>query len=249
LHDEDGETAMLIIPAIDLQAGRCVRLRQGDFAEVRVYADDPVAVAREFARSGAPRLHLVDLDGARTGSPQHWPVVRRIVSEAGIPCQFGGGLRCEADLQAAWDCGVSWCIVGTRAFQDPAWFESMVQRYPQRLYLSVDVRDGLVATHGWQNTTTLRVEEVLERFADWPLAGFIITDIGRDGMLCGVDARRFQPLVQRCRLPLIASGGISSLADLAQLQAAGVAGCIIGKALYEGRINLHQALKQSPSAC
>lgn len=234
---------MLIIPAIDLQAGRCVRLRQGNFAESTVYGDDAVSIARHWEQLGAPRLHLVDLDGARLGSPQNWPVVRRIVQEVRIPCQLGGGLRSTADLEAAWEVGVGWCVIGTQAFEEPAWFESMVQRYPQRLYLSVDARDGLVATHGWQNTTPLRVEDVVQRFADWPLAGFILTDIRRDGMLCGVNTDWLNRLVQQVRLPILASGGIGSLADIAQLRTVGVAGCIVGKALYEGRIRLDEALE------
>jgi phosphoribosylformimino-5-aminoimidazole carboxamide ribotide isomerase len=234
---------MLIIPAIDIQGGRCVRLRQGDFSAETVYAEDPVAVAEHWADLGAPRLHLVDLDGARTGRPQNLEAVRRIIERVPVPCQLGGGLRSEEDLRSAFEAGVSWCIVGTQAFLAPEWFRTMTRTFAGRLWLGVDVRAGRVATHGWLNTTHLAAEEVLHHFADWPIAGFIVTDIHRDGMLSGVNAQWLEGLVRHSRLPIIASGGVTSLDDIAQLRSVGVAGCIIGKALYEGHLDLRAALR------
>lgn len=234
---------MLVIPAIDVQGGKCVRLRQGEFADRTVYADDPLAVAEHWVELGAPRLHLVDLDGARLGQPQNLKLVQRIVERVQVPCQLGGGLRTEKDLRAAFDCGLAWCVIGTQAFLAPDWFRAMCQMFPGRLWLGVDVRDGLVATHGWQNTTNLEPKTVLAAFADWPLAGFIVTDIRRDGMLSGVDAEWFGQLARQTQLAVLASGGVTSLVDIERLKAAGVAGCIIGKALYEGRLDLRQAVR------
>ncbi|GBD36678.1 1-(5-phosphoribosyl)-5-[(5-phosphoribosylamino) methylideneamino] imidazole-4-carboxamide isomerase [bacterium HR36] len=233
---------MLIIPAIDIQGGRCVRLRQGDFASETVYADDPVAVAEHWAVQGAPRLHLVDLDGARTGRPQNLQTVRRIVERVPVPCQLGGGLRSEGDIRAAFACGVQWCVIGTQALLTPGWFAALCQAFPQRLWLGVDVRDGLVATHGWQQTISQTAEDVLAQFVSWPIAGFIVTDIRRDGMLAGVNVEWLQHLVRQTQLPIIASGGVSSLQDIARLCQVGVAGCIVGKSLYERKLDLRQAL-------
>lgn len=238
---------MLIIPAIDLRSGRCVRLRQGDFDAETVYGDDPVAVGEYWVRRGAPRLHLVDLDGARLGRPQQLDIVRRIVERAAVPCQLGGGLRSEVDLCAAFTCGVTWAVIGTQALQAPEWFREMCQKFPHRLWLGVDVRDGFVATHGWQKTTELDPEEVVSHFSAWPIAGFIVTDISRDGTLSGVRAGWLGQLAQRTTLPVIASGGIATLDDIRQLRAAGLAGCIIGKALYEGQLDLRAAIQAASS--
>ncbi|MCS7166052.1 MAG: 1-(5-phosphoribosyl)-5-[(5-phosphoribosylamino)methylideneamino]imidazole-4-carboxamide isomerase [Gemmatales bacterium] len=234
---------MLIIPALDLRSGRCVRLRQGDFDTETVYGDDPVALAEYWVRLGAARLHLVDLDGARLGQPQQLDIVQRIVERTAVPCQLGGGLRSEFDLRAAFNCGVTWAVIGTQAFLAPEWFREMCHKFPHRLWLGVDVRDGFVATHGWQKTTELDPAEVVSHFSAWPIAGFIVTDISRDGTLCGVRAHWLGQLAQGTTLPVIASGGIATLDDLRQLRAAGLAGCIIGKALYEGRFDLRAAMQ------
>lgn len=215
---------------------------QGDFSCETVYANDPVAVAQRWAELGAPRLHIVDLDGARLGRPQNLQTVRRIVERVQIPCQLGGGLRSESDLRAALDCGVCWCILGTQAFGAVDWFRDMCETFPGRLWLGVDVKDGMVATHGWQNTLRVTPEVVLEQFGDWPIAGFIVTDIRRDGTLSGVDAEWLGQLTRWTSLPVLASGGISSLTDITRIKEAGLAGCIVGKALYEGRIDLREAL-------
>jgi len=234
---------MLILPAIDLRGGKCVRLAQGDYARETVFGDDPEAMARRWVGEGARALHLVDLDGAREGRPVNGDVIRRIVQAVDVPCQVGGGLRTEADIEATLETGVARVVLGTRALQDPAWVRQMAQAYPKRIVLGLDARDGKVATHGWLNTSEASVLDVAREFANWPLYAIVYTDIARDGMLEGPNVEGLAALAEAVPLPVIASGGVTTLDNVRDLMARNVFGCIIGRALYEGKIDLSAVME------
>ena len=233
---------MLIFPAIDLRGGCCVRLRQGDYAQETVFGDDPVAIARRWVGQGATVLHIVDLDGARSGHPVNGDCVRAIVEATDVPCQLGGGLRTEADIEGAFSRGVARVVLGTRALQDPAWVREMAQRYVGRIVLGLDARDGKVATHGWLNVSEASVLDLAQEFAHWPLAAIVYTDIARDGMLAGPNLDGLTELASAVPIPVIASGGISTLEHVRHLRERKLAGCIIGRALYEGQLDLSEVL-------
>lgn len=231
-----------IWPAIDIRGGKCVRLCQGDYSREIVFDSDPVAVARHWVAQGARRLHVVDLDGAKKGEPVNLPVVRRIFQEAGVPCQFGGGVRHEDTILGLLEAGASRVVIGTRAIKDPQWFKDMSRKFPKRIVLGLDARGGQAATNGWLETSARTAAEVVAEFADEPIAAVVFTDISADGMLSGVSIDALSQIQRRVNLPLIASGGVTTLEDVRMLKAAGVAGCIIGRALYEGRLSLPEAL-------
>ena len=234
---------MLILPAIDLRGGKCVRLKQGDYARETVFGDDPAAMARRWVGEGAEALHIVDLDGAKEGKPVNRDAIRSIVQAVDVPCQVGGGLRTEADIQATLDLGVARVILGTRALQDPAWVRQMAHTYPKRIVLGLDARDGKVATHGWLNTSEASVLDVAREFANWPLYAIVYTDIARDGMLEGPNVEGLAALAEAVPLPVIASGGVTTLQNVRDLLAKNLFGCIIGRALYEGQIDLSAVLE------
>jgi phosphoribosylformimino-5-aminoimidazole carboxamide ribotide isomerase len=235
---------VLIYPAIDLRGGQCVRLEQGDYAQETVFGADPAAMARRWVEQGAAFLHLVDLDGARAGHPVNTASVRALVAAAGVPCQLGGGLRTEAHLAEALGLGVARVILGTRALEDPDWCAAMCRRFPGRIALGIDARNGRVATDGWlRESDTLAVDLAL-RATGWGVAAIIYTDIHRDGMLKGANVEATAELARAVPgVPIIASGGVTSLDDVARLARAGLAGCIVGRALYEGRIDLPAAIE------
>lgn len=233
---------MVLYPAIDLLGGRCVRLRQGDYSRETVFSDDPPAVARRFVEAGADRLHVVDLDGAKAGKPVNGAVIRRIVEEAGVPVQLGGGLRSDADLAAAFDWGVRWAVLGTKALQDPGWVRTVAQRHPGRIVLGLDAKDGYVATAGWLDVSHTKAVDLAKQVADAPLAAVVYTDIATDGMMAGPNFAALADLQSAIDLPVIASGGVSTLDHLARLAEAGTPGCIVGRALYEGAFPLSEAL-------
>jgi phosphoribosylformimino-5-aminoimidazole carboxamide ribotide isomerase len=200
-------------------------------------------MARRWVEQGAKYLHLVDLDGARAGRPVNGDGVRRIVAAAGVPSQLGGGLRTEADLAEALGWGVERVILGTRALQDPAWCEAMCKAFPNRVLLGIDARAGRVATDGWMKDSTTSALELARQCSCWPLAGIIYTDITRDGMLTGPNVEATAELARAVPgVAVIASGGVTTLDDVARLARAGLAGCIIGRALYEGRMDLAAAI-------
>ena len=233
---------MHIYPAIDLLGGRCVRLRQGDYARETVFSDDPVAVARRWVAEGADRLHLVDLDGAKAGRPVNADVIRRIVAAAGVPCQLGGGIRTDADLGDVFGWGVRWAVLGTKALHEPGWVRRQADRHPARIVLGLDARDGLVATDGWLNTSSTRATDLAKSVEDAALAAVVYTDIARDGMMGGPNFGALAGMTAATRLPVIASGGVSNVDHVRRLGDAGVFGCIIGRALYEGTVSLTEAL-------
>lgn len=239
---------MQIWPAIDLRGGRCVRLVQGDYDRETAYADDPVAMARQWAEQGAEFLHLVDLDGAKEGQPVNLESVRAIVRAVDITCELGGGIRDEAAIEELLQLGLSRLVVGTRALKSPDWFRQMCNKYPDKLVLGIDARDGMVATDGWLETSQTPAVELALQFADLPLAALIYTDIARDGMLTGPNLDAMCEMKQSVAIPVVASGGVGTTQDVTQLAKIPMAGCIIGKALYEGTVSLPEALAVAHSA-
>lgn len=233
---------MQIWPAIDLRGGKCVRLRQGDYQRETVFGDDPAAMARHWVEQGAECLHLVDLDGAREGRPVNLDSVRSIVEAVDVPCELGGGIRDEATIVHWLELGLTRLVIGTLAFSQPDWFRQMCRRFPQRLALGIDARDGRVATEGWLATSDASATELATRYAGEPIAAVIYTDIATDGMLAGPNLQAMKELRAAVDLPIIASGGVTRPADVAALAAVPVDGCIIGRALYEGVLRLPEAL-------
>jgi phosphoribosylformimino-5-aminoimidazole carboxamide ribotide isomerase len=234
---------MLILPAIDLRGGRCVRLRQGRYDDETVFGDDPTAVARGFEEAGARWLHVVDLDGARSGAPENLDRVAEIVRAVRMPVELGGGLRSEESIRAALDVGVARVIIGTRGIREPAWLARMAEAQPGRLALGLDARNGRVAVSGWEAETARTAADVLAEAALLPLAAVIYTDIARDGMMAGPNVAATAALAQVCPFPLIASGGVTTVDDVRRLkEAGGIDGAIIGRALYEGTLTLAEAL-------
>jgi phosphoribosylformimino-5-aminoimidazole carboxamide ribotide isomerase len=233
---------MQIYPAIDLRGGQCVRLRQGDYQQETVFGADPAAMARRWISEGATFLHIVDLDGAKEGRPINGPSVHAIV-EAGAPCQLGGGLRTREHVAAALAWGVQRVVIGTKALQSPGWLEEICQEFPHQVVLGIDARDGRVATQGWLEVSDVGAVELAQRFQELPLGALVYTDISRDGMLQGVNAVAMAEMVAATRLPVIASGGVTTLDDIRRLAAIPVAGCIVGRALYEGRLALKDILQ------
>jgi phosphoribosylformimino-5-aminoimidazole carboxamide ribotide isomerase len=229
---------VLILPAIDLRGGQCVRLQQGDYARETVFGADPAAMARRWVEQGAAYLHLVDLDGAREGRPVNGDSIRAIVKAAGVPCQLGGGLRSDAHVEEALGWGVSRVVVGTRALRDPEWCRSLCQRYPERIAVGIDARDGLVAVAGWIEASERSALEFARQCGRWGAAAIVYTDISRDGMLEGPNVEATAEVASACGIPVIASGGVTTLDDVDRLAQRGLYGCIIGRALYEGRIDL-----------
>jgi len=245
-----------ILPAIDLRGGRCVRLRQGDYAQETVFSDDPAATAARWAAAGAPRLHLVDLDGAKAGRPVNHEVVRQIVTSTSIPCQLGGGIRDEAAIERMLgDIGVERVIVGTQALKAPDWFEQMTGRFPGRICLGLDARDSMVATAGWLEVSQTPALELARRFVGLPVAAVIYTNIANDGMMQGVDDRTLADMLALTELglPVIASGGVTTLRDVDRLAALNrdhprLIGAIIGRAIYEGTIRVEEAVQRCVEA-
>ncbi|MEI7686714.1 MAG: 1-(5-phosphoribosyl)-5-[(5-phosphoribosylamino)methylideneamino]imidazole-4-carboxamide isomerase [Planctomycetota bacterium] len=234
---------MQIYPAIDLRGGQCVRLRQGDYKQETVFGADPAAMAKRWVADGATFLHLVDLDGAKEGRPANGPSIAAIVAAAGVPCQLGGGLRTEADIALALSWGVSRVIIGTKALQSPTWLDEMAVKFPGKIVLGIDAKGGQVATHGWLDVSTTSALDLARRFERLPLAALVYTDISRDGMMQGVNAPAMAEMAAATKLPVIASGGVTTLDDIRVLAKIPMAGVIVGRALYEDRLNLPDILR------
>ena len=237
---------MQVIPAIDLRGGRCVRLRQGDFDQETVFGDDPAAMAARWESEGAARIHLVDLDGAKTGRPVNVEAVKRIVETVKVPCQLGGGLRDQATIATWLRCGPR---PGRRRHAGAARSGLVRHRWPRRipgrLMLGLDALDGRVATAGWLDVSSVQALTLARQFDSLPLAGIIYTDIARDGTLEGPNLQAIAAMAAAVRTPVIASGGVGELKDLERLAALPIAGCIVGRALYDGRFSLADAIGRS----
>ena len=242
---------MEILPAIDLRGGCCVRLRQGDYAQETVFGDNPAEMAARWEREGGTRLHLVDLDGAKAGRPVNIAAIKSIVETVKIPCELGGGLRDEATIRQMIDeVGIDRAIIGTQALKQPDWFRKMVQLFPGRIALGLDARNGMVATAGWLDVSQTSALELARQFADLDLAAVIYTNIANDGMMQGIDQGTIDDMLQLAELglPVIASGGVTTLADIERLAAVSrqqpkLIGAIVGRALYEGTIHVQDAVR------
>lgn len=241
---------MIIIPAIDLKDGRCVRLEQGDFRRVTVYSDDPIGIARKWQDNGAERIHVVDLDGSRIGSPQNTDVIRGIVSECGLPVEVGGGIRDMETIEAYLRMGVSWVILGTMALRDRGFVTEACDAYKGKIILGIDANDGKVAIQGWTEQTSESAIDIAKCYEGYGFAAIVYTDIKRDGMETGVNMAATGELARSIDIPVIASGGVSSIEDirkLREMEKFGVIGVIIGRALYSGAVSLAEAISLSKS--
>lgn len=237
---------MDVIPAIDLLNGRCVRLYQGDYEQSQIFAEDPVTVAQSWEAQGAQWLHLVDLDGAKTGEPVNLAVIAQIVETLNIPVQVGGGLRTPERVASFLKMGVQRVILGTVAVENPDLVAQLCQTYPGQIVVGIDARDGMVATRGWLETSTVSAITLGQRVASDGAAAIIYTDIQRDGTLEGPNLPQLREMAAAVSVPVIASGGVSSLTDILSLLALepmGVSGVIVGKALYTGNLSLTEALR------
>jgi phosphoribosylformimino-5-aminoimidazole carboxamide ribotide isomerase len=237
---------MLLIPAIDLKDGRCVRLRQGDMQDATVFSEDPGAMAAHWVEQGARRLHLVDLNGAVAGRPKNEGAVREIIAAVGrrIPIQLGGGIRDLDTIERYLDDGLEWIIIGTAAVKNPGFLHDACGAFPGQIIVGLDARDGKVATDGWSKLTGHDVIDLARKYQDIGAEAIIYTDIGRDGMMQGVNVEATVRLAQAVKIPVIASGGVSTLDDvdaLCAVEVEGVAGAILGRALYEGALVLGEA--------
>jgi phosphoribosylformimino-5-aminoimidazole carboxamide ribotide isomerase len=236
---------MLVIPAIDLKDGKCVRLFQGDLTQTTIYGSDPVAMAERWQREGAQWLHVVDLDGAVSGSPTHLGLLRAIAAKVSIPVEFGGGVRTLAAARAAFSAGASRLILGTVALEAPDLLEEISRDFPGHVYVALDARDGHVATRGWTETSGIAVAEAARVCGPRGAAGFLFTDVSRDGTERGVNVRATVALAKVAGRPVIASGGVASLDDVRALRAVedcGIVAVIVGKALYSGSLSLPDAI-------
>jgi phosphoribosylformimino-5-aminoimidazole carboxamide ribotide isomerase len=237
---------MLLIPAIDLKDGKCVRLRQGDMAEATVFSDDPVAMARHWAAQGARRLHLVDLNGARSGRPVNEAVIKRIIAAVGdeVPVQLGGGIRDLDTIERYIDDGVAYVVIGTAAVKSPGFLQEACTAFGGHVIVSLDARDGKVATDGWSKLTGHDVVDLAKKFEDYGVEAILYTDIGRDGMMTGVNIEATVELARAVKIPVFASGGVCGLADIERLcavEAEGIEAAILGRSLYEGAIDFQAA--------
>ena len=236
---------MILFPAIDLKNGEAVRLHQGDMARATVFSRDPAAQARAFAEQGFSYLHLVDLDGAFAGRPVNAAAVERIITAVKVPVQLGGGIRDRATVDAWLDKGIARVIIGTAAVRDPALVKAAARAHPGRVAVGLDARDGKIAVEGWSKTSALSALDVARRFEDEGVAAIVYTDVNRDGMLQGLNLDATIALAEHISLPVIASGGLASLADVRALlepRAQKLEGAIAGRALYDGRLDPAAAL-------
>ena len=241
---------MLLIPAIDLKDGRCVRLRQGDMSESTTFGEDPAAMARRWVDAGARRLHLVDLNGAFAGKPVNESAIKAILAEVGdeIPVQLGGGIRDLDTIERYLDDGLSFIIIGTAAVKNPGFLHDACSAFGGHIIVGLDAKDGKVATDGWSKLTGHEVADLAKKFEDYGVEAIIYTDIGRDGMLTGINVEATVKLAQSLSIPVIASGGLAGLADIEKLcavQADGVEGVICGRSIYTGALDFTAAQKRA----
>lgn len=233
---------MYILPAIDLRNGQCVRLIQGEYHRQITYQDNPAKQANDFKAAGAEWIHLVDLDGAKVGKPVNIDSIKAVVSVEGVKVELGGGIRGEDDIKMMLDFGIERVIIGTSAVNEFDWFAEMAAKFPQKLVLGLDARGSKVASHGWTKSSAKLIHDFAAEAARLPIAAIIYTDISKDGMLSGPNFERTKALADTVDVPVIASGGISTVADVSKLAAMDIDGAIIGRALYEGDLKLEDAI-------
>ena len=240
---------MLVIPAIDLKEGKCVRLKQGRMDDDTVFSDDPVGMAGHWYDQGARRLHIVDLDGAISGKPEHSEVIHQICQKyPDMDIQIGGGIRNEETIQAYLDQGVKQVIIGTRAVQEPQWIAEIAEKFPNTIIVGLDAKDGYLATHGWVDVASTKAIDLAKEFTNLPIYGIVYTDIARDGMLTGVNVEMTKAMADAVKKPVIASGGIASMDDIKNLIAthdenSEIFGAITGRAIYTGSLDFKEAIE------
>jgi phosphoribosylformimino-5-aminoimidazole carboxamide ribotide isomerase len=241
---------MLIIPAIDLKDGKCVRLIQGDPDRATIYSSDPVSIAQKFESDGAKLIHIVDLDGAFSGELVNFDLVKKISESVKIPIEIGGGIRTEDSIKKYIDTGIKRIIVGTVLLKDE--FRETIKKYSDYIVAGVDAKDGMAATHGWKSVSRIPAIEVIRKFQAEGIKNFIFTDIATDGMLTGPNIKSMAEILQKAQgIDLIASGGVTKIEDiisLSELENSGLSGCIVGKAIYDGRIELREAINRLTSS-
>ncbi|MCP6759211.1 MAG: 1-(5-phosphoribosyl)-5-[(5-phosphoribosylamino)methylideneamino]imidazole-4-carboxamide isomerase [Fischerella sp. CENA71] len=237
---------MEVIPAIDLLEGRCVRLYQGDYDRSQVFSENPVDVAKQWVEQGATRLHLVDLDGAKVGKLVNLDAIEAIAQAVSVPIEVGGGLRTRESVQQLFNLGVQWAILGTVAVEQPQLVQQLCQEFPEKIIIGIDARNGKVATRGWLETSEVLATQLAVQMQELGAAAVIYTDIHRDGTLTGPNLDALRELAAAISIPVIASGGVSSITDLLSLLALepqGVTGVIVGRALYTGDISVSEAVR------
>ncbi len=241
---------MLLIPAIDLKDGQCVRLKQGDLKDATIFSDNPADMARQWREQGARRLHVVDLNGAVAGRPKNESAIRAIIKAAGdlMPVQIGGGIRDLDTIERFLDDGASYVVIGTAAVKNPGLLQDACVAFPGHIIVSIDAKDGKVATDGWSKLSGHEVIDLAKKFEDYGVESILYTDIGRDGMLTGVNIEATVALAQAVSVPVIASGGIASMKDidaLCKVEPEGVTAAVLGRSLYEGHIDFQKAQKRA----
>ena len=234
---------MYIYPAIDLYGGKAVRLYKGDYAQMTVYSDDPVSVAKDFAAAGASHIHLVDLEGAKIGKPANLDTIAKIVEATGLFAEVGGGIRDMETVDSYLSIGVSRVILGTAAVKDPVFLQAALDKYGEKIAVGVDLKDGFVAIKGWTETSDLKAEDFFEKMQNMGVKTIICTDISRDGAMKGANRELYRELSSKFAIDLIASGGVSSMEDVTALAEMKLHGAIIGKAYYIGAVDLKQAVE------
>jgi phosphoribosylformimino-5-aminoimidazole carboxamide ribotide isomerase len=234
-----------ILPSIDLRAGRVVRLKQGDYARQINYSVDPVDTAHAFREAGAAWMHVVDLDGAKEGRPVQTDLIARMIVASGLKVEVGGGIRSADDIRRLLEAGAERVVLGTKAMEDWAWFEWQAKdtQFAHRLVLAVDAKDGVIAVKGWQESSGKLAVDVARLVSDWPLGAILYTDVAKDGMMTGPNYEHTRRLVEAGKVPVIASGGIGTLDHVREAAKTGAWGCIIGRSLYEGAVDLREAIK------
>lgn len=236
---------MQIVPSIDLRNGQVVRLKQGDYGQQINYDVDPLDVARSFADAGATWMHIVDLDGAKVGQPVQTALIAKIVAASGLQVEVGGGIRTEEDITALRQAGVSRIVIGTRAMEKWDWFEKLVHspHHSGTIVLALDAKDGIVATRGWTESSGRLATTVAREVSDWPLAAILYTDVAKDGMLMGPNFEATRAVAEAGNVPVIASGGVGHIDHITMLRTLPVWGAIVGRSLYEGKVDLAEAVK------
>jgi phosphoribosylformimino-5-aminoimidazole carboxamide ribotide isomerase len=233
-----------ILPSVDLRGGQVVRLKQGNYGRQINYPVDPVETAKSFREAGAEWMHVVDLDGAKEGRPVQSELIARMIAASGLKVEVGGGIRSAEDIRRLLDAGAERVVLGTKAMEDWAWFEGQVReaRFANRLVLAVDAKEGVIAVKGWMESSGKQAADVARQVSDWPLGAILYTDVAKDGMMTGPNYEQTRRLVEAGRVPVIASGGVGTIEHVREAKKTRAWGCIIGRSLYEGTVDLREAI-------